>query len=228
MAASELASRSPPLGPDPPPLRIHHLLIWTTLTAAIISGCMTFDRWARNGPRISNPVIIAGLVLGAVVIAGALTCVGCGFYWRRRGFAFPQSPGDWLLTIISASVVGLCTVYALFLAIFFASRDDDWFAMFYVIIGAAALIGWVYLQYVGMRRRADTGAWRFTFGVLMLSPCAAGQARMFGPVIIAVIACVMWAAWNDWHHSIQRQWTHWCGAIFAISLCTSLLCVFGF
>src|SRR5262245_53330698 len=124
--ANELADR--------PPLRIHHLLIWMTLTAAIISGCLFFDRHARNGPPIENRVIIAGLVLCAITIAGDLTVAGCGMYWRRKGIAFPQSPGDWLLTIIAGSIALFCLALGIMLAIFAVFGDDDWLGIFYAMV----------------------------------------------------------------------------------------------
>jgi hypothetical protein len=218
---------------DVPPLRIHHFLIWTALTAAIISGCMTFDRWLRNGPPIENPVVIAGLVLGAVTIAGALTCFGCGILWRRRGYAFPASPGDWLLTIMAVSVVAFCGALAPFLAIFFVFGNDDWFALYYTVAGLSGLIGLAWMQFAAIKRHADSAMWRTTFGVmtfivLLLNPFTIGIRHIFGAFEFAVIACVLWAAWSDWHRSIQRQWTHWCGALFTVSLYISLLCVFGF
>jgi hypothetical protein len=217
----------PVLRTGPPPLRIHHFLIWTALTAAIISGCMTFDRWARNGPAIENQVIIAGLVLGAAVITGALTVVGSGIYWRRHGFVFPQSPGDWLLTVLAASVASFCGVFALFFAIFFTFGDDDWFPAYYLIVGALALVGWIRLHWIAIKRYADTAMWRTAFWMLMLSPFAAGLIQRIGAVAIAVIACVLWAAWSDWRKHIARSWTHWCGVAAAVSLGISLICVFG-
>lgn len=226
-------SNTPPMEarvirPAPPPLRIHHLLIWTTLTAAIIAGCMSFDRAARNGPAIKSKAIIAGLVLGAVVIAGVLTVVGSGVYWRSRGVAFPQSPGDWLLVIIAAAVAGFCIAFAAFLAIFFTIGDDDWFTGYYFFVGVVETAAWIVAHIIGIKRYSDTYAWRVTFVVLMFSPFAIGPTQFVGRIVVAVIACVLWAACVDWHKHIPRQWTHWCGVACAISLGISLICVFGF
>lgn len=227
MDVASAQSKSSQRTSNPPPLRIHHLLIWTALTAAIISGCMTFDRWFRNGPAIENPVIIAGLVLLAAVVTGVLTVVGSGIYWRRSGYVFPYAPGDWLLTIIAASVVSFCGTFALFLAIFFTFGDDDWFAAYYLIVGGLAVVGWHRVYWIGIRRYADSAIWRATFWVLMISPLAAILIQRIGPVAIAIIACVLWAAWSDWRKRVERSWTHWCGVAAAISLGISLLCMFG-
>ncbi len=200
--------------------------MWTTLTAAIIAGCMAFDRAARNGPPIKSRVVIAGLVLDAVVIAGALTVVGSGVYWRSRGVAFPQSPGDWLLVIIAATVVGFCITLALFFAIFITFGDDDWFPNYYLFVGAIAFVAWLRTHYIVIRRHADSVAWRGVFVVLMLSPFTI--SILFWPTLVALIACVLWAAWSDWRNRLERSWTHWTGAALAISLCVSPICVFGF
>src|SRR3954452_11257979 len=89
------------LRPAPPRLRIHHLLAWMTVAAVLISACLWFDRTARNGPPIQSRTIVNSLMLGAIVIAGALTFTGFGLYWRTGIYAFPATPGELLLSIIA-------------------------------------------------------------------------------------------------------------------------------
>jgi membrane-associated HD superfamily phosphohydrolase len=213
---------------DRPPLRIHHLLIWTTLTAAIISGCIFFERHAKNGPPIESRVIIAGLVLGAITIAGALTIVGCGLNWRRKGIAFPQSPGDWLLTVVAGSFAFVCLTLSVMLTIFAIFGDDDWFGIYYAIVATCALIAWVVAHAQVIGKRTETRAWRVAFVALLISPFAMLFDGVFVPGVIAVIACMLWAACVDWRKRIDRNWTHWCGVACALSLGISLICVFGF
>jgi len=226
--SNELAQRQTKV--ELPRLRIHHFLIWTAITAAIISGCMTFDRLARNGPPIKSPIIVAGLILGAVAIAGAFTIVGSGLKWRKRGFIFPQSPGDCLLMIVAATVAIICVVFAVFLAIFFLFGDDDWFVAYHYFVAIPFIVVvWSRKHYIAIRRHADTISWLTAFWVLMLSPFATGRAaRWLILDIVAVIACIVWATWRDWRNQIPRDWTHWCGVACAISLGISLLFVFGF
>jgi hypothetical protein len=210
----------------PPPLRIHHLLVWTALTAAIISGCMTFDRTFRNAPPITNRVVIAGLVLGAATIAGAFTVSGEFYFCRRRDIEFPTTPGEWLLLEITWCTLAFCALAALFLMIASLFGDDDWFPAYYLFAGVVALVGWLRLQQLGWKRYSNSAAWRRTFIALMLSPLAVWNAMTFLMLVLAVIACVLWAAWVDWRNGNVRRWTHWCGVVLTVSLGISLLCVF--
>lgn len=82
-AASEPSELISPARCELPPLRIHHLLAWMTVTAVLISVSLWFDRTARNGPPIESQVVVSSLILGAIAIAGAWTCVGWGVLWRR-------------------------------------------------------------------------------------------------------------------------------------------------
>jgi len=205
-----------------PPLRIHHFMIWTALTAVIICGCMMFDRLARNGPPIRNPVIIGALIVIAVVVAGVLTIGGSAIQWRRQGGTFPRSPGDLLVISIASAALAYCVTIGLLLAIFLISGGDDWFFAFYLIVGVTAAIGWSYLQILGFRY-STTWPWRVVFLVLLIGPWIIGLSPL--AVVLAFIASVLCAAWVDWRKCIQRNWTHWCGILFAILLGISLLCI---
>jgi hypothetical protein len=208
---------------DLPPLRIHHFLIWTALTAAILGGCMTFDRLARNGRPIQDRVIVAALVLMAVIVAGVLTIVGSAYFWYEKGTIFPRSPGDILLLSIAGAALSFLAVIGFLFLVFWIIGDDDWFALYYIIVGVVVLVGWSYLQIAGMLRYSNTWQWRLVFGILLLSPWMIGFFPMV--IIVAFIASVLCASWVDWRKSIPRAWTHWCGAGFAILLGISLLCI---
>jgi hypothetical protein len=223
LGTPQTESFTPKSGHDIPPLRIHHFMIWTALTAVIIAGCMTFDRTARNGQPIENQVIIAALMVTAVVVAGVLTISGSALRWRRQGVAFPNSPGDMLLISMTGAVLAFVVTFALLFAIFFLIGDDDWFALYYLIVAAIVLVGWSYLQIAGMLRHSNTWQWRVVFGILLLGPWVVGFFPI--PVFIAFIASVLCASWVDWRKAIPRAWTHWCGVAFAILLGISLLCI---
>ena len=211
------------VGTELPPLRIHHFMIWTALTAVIIAGCMTFDRTARNGPPIENRMIIAALMVMAVVVAGVVTISGSAIQWRRQGVAFPNSPGDMLLISMTGAVLAFVATISLLFAIFFLIGDDDWFALYYITVGIVVLVGWSYLQFAGMLRYAKTWQWRVVFGILLIAPWIVGFLPI--PVFVAFIASVICASWVDWRKAIPRAWTHWCGVAFAILLGISLLCI---
>src|SRR5436190_21435860 len=76
--------------PDLPPLRIHHLLVWTAVTAQWLSG--------RRGVGIAGVTIWQVIytlpsILGAAM---AVTCCAFGIWWRHRRLAFPEAPGNWM------------------------------------------------------------------------------------------------------------------------------------
>jgi hypothetical protein len=208
---------------DFPPLRIHHFMIWTALTAVIIGGCMTFDGWARNGAQIEDRMIVAALVLTAVVVAGALTIVGSAYYWYEKGTIFPRSPGDMLLIAIAGAALGCFAGTGLLFLTFWIISDDDWFALYYFIVGVIVTVAWSYFQFAGIKRYANSWPWRVTFGILLIGPWIAAFLPI--PVFIAFIASVLCASWVDWRKAIPRAWTHWCGVAFAILLGISLLCI---
>jgi hypothetical protein len=225
MNDDSVAAPASPASSELPPLRIHHFLIWTALTAAILSGCMTFDRWARNGPPIENRVVIAGLVLAAVALAGAITVVGAGFHWRKRGIAFPRLPGEWLIVIV-VTIFGLGFVaFALFIAIFLIFGDDDWFPAYATLVGLVQIAVRIGLNVIAIRRCPNAFAWQLTFAVLMMSPFAIGPTRLVSPITVAAIACVIWATCVEWYNGVQRGWTHWCGVACVVLLGISFICV---
>jgi len=207
-----------------PPLRIHHLMIWTALTAAILGGCMGFG-WSGPGwSSIDDPFIVAVLVVFAVVAAGVLTIGASAVEWRRRGIVFPRSPGDMLLVSMAGGVLGFFAMIGLLFFTVWIIGSGGWFALCYIIIvGALALLGWSYLQIAGMLHYSNTWPWRVVFGILLLSPWMIGFFPM--AILVAFIASVLCASWVDWRKSLSRAWTHWCGASFAILLGISLLCV---
>ena len=168
-------------------------------------------------------MIVASLVLMAVMAAGALTITGSAYFWYEKGTIFPRSPGDMLLISIAGAVLGFFAAIGLLFLVFWIIGDDDWIPLYFFIVGAAAWVGWSYLQIAGMRRYSNTWPWRVAFGILLLGPWIAG----FLPVAVGVafIASVMCASWVDWRKAIPRTWTHWCGVAFAILLGISLLCI---
>jgi hypothetical protein len=192
----------------PPPLRIHHLLAWMTVTAVLISVTLWFDRTARNGPPIKNPFAIASLIFGAIAIAGALTCTGFGASWRRSGYGFPAEPGQWWLVTITAAVFGvLVWIFGSFAMLFL---NDDWiepFQMLWAIVYGLALFGF-YLFII--LRRCDTNAWQLAIASTVSIPA------LTGPFIV-------WAVVDDRRRKITRHWSHWMGAIIVFLLWAALM-----
>jgi hypothetical protein len=207
-------------GHDLPPLRIHHYLAWMATTAVLISVTMWFDRTARNGPPIEERVIIGSLILGAVAISGALTCAGWGFYWRKRGYAFPKEPGDWLTTWIAACVAALLAVLAGIFTVFFI--EEDWLSAFYFFGGFAIYATWFLVALRGAIHYSDTVAWRVFFSLLSVLPIIAGLTSLT-IAACSLLACLCWAGWNDRRHNNYRNWTHWFGMAVTLSLACALI-----
>lgn len=224
-AASEPSELTSPARCELPPLRIHHLLAWMTVTAVLISVSLWFDRTARNGPPIKSQIVAGSLILGSIAIAGAWTCVGWGVFWRRQGFAFPKYPGDWLLIIVAFSTVALVAeLIGVFLAFFI---EEDLLAIYYPLAALALLAFWLLLNFRGIKYYADTVAWRVVFVAMMVL----GMTTAFNVsanLIVGVLICLAWAAWSDLRNQIARGWTHWFGVVVALSLGIAAIGAFGF
>jgi hypothetical protein len=217
---------SGPIAPeaDLPHLRIHHFLTWMATTAVLITGTMWFDRTVRNGPPIESRVVIGSLILLAVAVSGALTCVSWGLYWRARGYAFPKEPGDWLLTWIAATILGVLVMLVGVFVVFFI--EEDWLDAFYFFGGVAFLIVSGLLGMLGVMRYSDTAAWRVVFAVLAALPLIVLVA---GAVAAAcgVLASLLWAIWIDLRRRLRRHWMHWLGVIVVCSLACVMMGIAG-
>jgi hypothetical protein len=214
-----------------PPLRIHHLLAWMTVTAIMISTSLTFDRQARNGPPIRDPVVIAGLILGAVALAASLTCFGFAIRWKREGCNFPDDPGDGLLLLMARSSLFVVGAIVAVFAIFAIVGDDDWILSFYVIVGLAALIIWLRSNASTLARHADTKAWRVASWMLIAAPGWMPAASLLSGVplffsVAVIIACLLWAAYGDVRQRRKRTWTHWLGVFATVAFGFAIICVF--
>ena len=89
------ASHPEPTGPTAPlpPLRVHHLLAWTAVTAVVLG--LNFS-YRSAVSQIADWWWVASLpgLMGSTL---GFTIGGFGLYWRRRGLPFPSQPGHGLL-----------------------------------------------------------------------------------------------------------------------------------
>jgi hypothetical protein len=197
------------------------------VTAVLISACQWFDRTARNGPPITDRLVISSLVVGAIAIAAAFTFFGFGFYWRRKNYNFPQQPGDLLLVVAAKSAIYVVGVIAGLFVIFFVFGDDDWQPAYYSFAILLAIVGWVRMNARGFARYADTTAWRFVYAMMIVAPAIVLLTTLAGIWSMAplwvVIACLIGAAGSDLRNHIQRQWTHWLGVFVAVLLIAALI-----
>jgi hypothetical protein len=211
---------------ESPPLRIHHLMAWMAVTGALVSGCMWFDRTARNGPPITDPVVIASWIILAIAIAAALTCFAFSFEWRRSGYDFPCQPGELLIVIAAKNALFVIALIAGVFLIFFVF-DDDWIMPYYFLAVMFALIGWIRMNARGFARFADTRPWRYVYASFIFAPGIVLVAALAGvwtvAPLMAVIACLTGAAGSDLRNQINRPWTHWLGVSVAVLLIAALI-----
>lgn len=87
----------PPERPGPPPLRIHHLFLWTFVLAALLielKGAVKADVWQR----IPFHELVIFVVQETITSAGA-TLALLSIYWQKKGYAAFAQPGQWLLIL---------------------------------------------------------------------------------------------------------------------------------
>ena len=203
----------------PPPLRIHHLMTWMAATAALISICLWFDRTMRNGPPITNGVVIAALVMFAIAVAGALNFAAWGLAMRKRGHAFPLQPGDWLVLMVAVAAVWFAASVILSFAVFFALGPGA-FAVVWVSSRLALLVG-LMVTCVGIARpRSDTAMWRAAFLLLAAVPVLVWAVGATAAAT-AIVAALNLASWSDWRRRMPRSWMHWIGVILVATLVIS-------
>jgi hypothetical protein len=205
--------------PKLPPLRVHHLLAWMTVTAVVISVSLWFDRTARNGPPLENKLVIVALVALAICVSGAICCAGLGLHWRYNGYSFPAEPGQWLLIEIAAAAVVVLLWIAGTFAIFLI--DEDFATVFQIMFLIAAAVLFIASNYCIAGWHCDTILWRTVFGYLAAFPFLAfawGAARLpFADFLTFVgMLLLLSAAANDWLAVRGRNWMHWFGVVFSL------------
>lgn len=85
--------------PSPPPLRVHHLLVWMAFSALMLTmSGLPRQFYAAESPvyEVVELVWRAGM---AILYAAALTLTLLGIGWRWRGLAYFDQPGQWLLAV---------------------------------------------------------------------------------------------------------------------------------
>lgn len=97
-----------------PPLRLHHLFVWTAVSAVLLGlevGSFAHLPIARWWIATKLPSVFGSAL--------ALTCCGYGLVWRRRGLPFPSQPGHGLLLLEAITYI-LVIAYSL---VWFANAE---------------------------------------------------------------------------------------------------------
>jgi hypothetical protein len=221
------------LRPEPPPLRIHHLMACSAATAVM------FTLWRTVAPPID---MLGGARAAMMAVWGGLTSIGVTFaifsvYWHSRGYAGLTQPGQWLL--IGFAIAVLRSIASmLFVAV--VRADSDLWLPYRVVTAlmSSSIIPLVFYLCCAWKV-ADTRAWRMAFVVLGVVPIV-GSALMFyqawgisisGMYSAAVASeivqnatkmiAVGLAALGDRSGALQRYWTHWLGVGLFVLVCVS-------
>jgi hypothetical protein len=89
--STDTPTDSPSPRPGPPPLRIHHILLATAVTAVALS----LQKWLlpAGGFEPDNVLDGASRIWSTISTSLAFTAVGFTIAWRRAGYPFLRSPG---------------------------------------------------------------------------------------------------------------------------------------
>jgi hypothetical protein len=199
-----------------PQLRLHHFFALTAVAAALLAiNTQQTELWKGMGfepPRAIIQLTTAWMILNALLLAVAVTTVAYGIAWRRKGLAFFDQPGHWLL--VEIAVTGLfSTVPAIATRWFFQSlnpNDLSTFPMTYMwLINGYSLIFIVLVPfvlniYLGVRKCHEL-RWSLVFYF------KAAARVLMGMGDLLVLPSTLNAAWRDRREQVPRDGGHWCG-----------------
>lgn len=223
-----------------PPLRIHHLMIITAVTAVLL----TIARLLLPLEELVNEAAAVALYpLGmALAYSVGLACFGLAYYWWRKGLPAFRQPGQWLLIVFPAYVALMLGAWALIQLLMrnpgaaapFGSFQ--WFVVAGVLVSVLAGLFYGY----GAWQIADTAPWRVFFtlktlayivrivmvmdGVVLGSSLTAVLSRSVTTIMVVsllfmatVLAALVVAMIGDFSHR-RRHWSHWFGAVLVAGL----------
>jgi hypothetical protein len=202
---------------DPPPLRIHHIMVATAVIAVLLS--INHSLRQTNSFGLSSFATSGRGITMAITAGLAATIVGFGFAWRRSGYSFFDQPGNWLLLSHSLTI-GFFMMAAAICA--FQLPDSHIatsipFGAFYFLL----IVLGIALNLWAAWRIADSIPWKFIFLVDGLTViCLFGVIwlgfRGLVPIVIwgapiAVLLLLLLASWADRRDHVRRDWPHWLG-----------------
>jgi hypothetical protein len=224
-----------------PPLRLHHILTWTTITALLLSVYGFMSRFGEAAPWYM--MIWLWSFLGGTL---AVTVGGFGVYWRKLCYPFPSQPGHGISILWTvAFVIGLLG-YLLIEAARAVAGDQgglgypqwvitlaDWedYAFKLTSFGLSLWLAW----WIRPARRwqvffvleAAVSGHRYLallFRLTLFAPI--NHLELVGPLLAESIRHVLlylpslipgtalvFALVRDRRDNISRHWSHWAGVI---------------
>jgi hypothetical protein len=197
-------------------LRLQHIFVLTAVMAAML---------AVNGPmqasnsdfQPSGLMLVFWFTAGTLhtlLSAAALTILGYGIAWYRRGMRFFDQPGHWLLVDISlGALLQLVPVIAFRLGAWPLAMIFGFGFLFFV------LARMVFLVYLGIKKCRER-RWKNVFYLMALSMLLYGLGNLF------VLIAIFFAARTDRRTQAVRDQAHRCG-VWLESASSALSLLFG-
>ena len=208
-----MAADSPPrLGP--PPLRIHHLLVATAVSAGFLAVAHAL---AEDGDEGFGSFFRSGFgVVHCLQVSIAVTTFGYLLAWRAQGRLRLDQPGHWLL-IHGVLNVG---VYVLGVAMILSPNGDFVFFVYSVYSISLLAVNLAVYAYAAWKV-ADTRGWRLFFvaevaiGLFFavvtfaaIDPEGSWITSLVTPTMLLLLAA---AVIGDRRSKRRRDWPHWVG-----------------
>jgi hypothetical protein len=210
--------------PEPlPPLRIHHIMLWTAVTAVLLTIVRSVSDFSEGVPFRLNAAGGAMVVVAAAIVSASLTVAGLLWSWHRKGHLINE-PGQWL-----AIDVALRSVLMGAAALIAASLDGSQFTgpMIYVgVMCLGFLATGVFQIRVGMW---FASLWKYVFickaVVLFLYLGTQVTPMLFGISLYFVLTIPLSGSYpilivlqfaamrSDRKHCLKRHWTHSVGLL---------------
>jgi hypothetical protein len=227
MFTNSIADSAP--GPRPrgdlPPLRIHHLLACTVVTAMLF----TMVRILIGSYSLIPKYIASANGIWFVVTSGiALTLVGSGFIWRRNQRKFFNQPGHWLLLLSLDSIAHF--VLGFFDTINPWNEPASGMSWLYWLGSQTIFVVALVCSLVAAWKGFQSRCWRAFFlmqGLWLIAPTifhwSQYRAVLWATGYVALMAMESAAVVADLRAHRIRDWVHWTGvAIVAVGLATGL------
>jgi hypothetical protein len=224
--AEESASGDgPPSVFQPPRLRLHHLFVLTAVMALLlaINGPQRNYNYAGTKYELQPFARTLLLVVGithTILSAAALTALGYGVAWYRRGLRFFDQPGHWLLVEISVTtLIGIVPSIAYrWLAVSSPQRmtfGDTQMVISMIITGYSLIflvLGRLALDIYFGNRKCKERRWKFVFYAKAVATV------LFGLGGLIVVPTVIHALRADRREQMPRDAAHRCGAVLQLAL----------
>ncbi len=209
----------------PPRLLTRHMLLWVALAGPLIFFTKFVNGRLNSWPFDFSPLFFVLAIFFAIVAAAVFVVLGIAINSRRRGHAFFDEPGQWLVIEMALRAVFYIVFACVVVVMDSVQRSGQWRRAYDVVPIGLFVFGWALLSIVDVRAAfygGDSKTWRSLFlakalfPVLALLPYVAFDEEivLFGlqlPAQVMLLSLSLLAAIQDARWKFQRHWTHWFG-----------------